>query len=55
MELCGVRVDDNMYLGIDEPVENIIFETANTRRECTTDYILAHDTFSINGIKFKKD
>lgn len=50
----GIRVDDNMYLGIDEPVENIIFETANTRRECTPDYILAHDTFTINGIKFKK-
>ena len=50
----GVEVDGIRYLGLTEPVEQIIFVTKNTRRECEPDYILAHDTFSLNGVKYRK-
>ena len=49
-----LKVDDCCYLGMREPVEEIIFGSKNHRVECTPDYILAHDTFTINGVKFKK-
>lgn len=49
-----LKVDDCCYLGMQEPVEEIIFSSKNNRVQCTPDYILAHDAFSINGVKFKK-
>ena len=50
----SVTVDGNRYLGLDEEIENMIFITKNNRRECTPDYILAHDEVSINGVTFRK-
>ena len=37
-----------------EPVEQIIFVTEHTRNECEPDYILAHDGFTLNGVKYRK-
>lgn len=53
-EPLGVKVDEDFYLDITEPVEQIIFVTEHTRNECEPDYILAHDGFTINGVKYRK-
>ena len=50
----GITIDGQRYLGLTEPIEKIIFITENMRRECSPDYIMAHDAITINGKTFKR-
>ena len=50
----SMQVDGHRYLGLTEPIEEIIFITKNTRQHCDPDYILDHDSFTLNGIEFRK-
>ena len=54
VEEDSMQVDSHRYLGLTEPIEEIIFITKNTRQHCDPDYILDHDSFKLNGVEFRK-